>query len=240
MSIKSQFKKECLGIFQDSGFIGLRGNRFIRHISGIIQVVEFQVSASTRLCEVNWGAFPTSTKLASNDIFMCNHHLGEFENAYGWYRFDPKSDESIQLCVSNLKLRIMEQLIPFFENCISYDSTYHSLCELEKATHGEILIADYSKGILAACFKDFTLSALHFDALYQQHEAAIANNLKNGLSDSGYLSSAKVELNELKRLAECAHNCDKAVLSEVMQLNRLHILQVLPEPIAKNLLQTLE
>ena len=233
MSIKSQFKKECFNIFRSAGFIGLRGNRFIRHSNGIIQVVEFQVSTSTCLCEVNWGVFPTSTKLASNDIFMCNHHLGEFENTYGWYKFDPKNDESIQLCVSNLKLRIMEWLIPFFENCISYDSTYHSLCEFEKATHGEILIADYSKGILAACFKDFALSALHFDALYQQHEAAMVNNLRSGLTEPRYLSNAKAELDEIKCLAECAHNSDEVVLLKVMRLNRLHIFQALPKPIAK-------
>lgn len=240
MNIKSHFKKECGSVFQTVGFTGIRGNKFIRYINGMLQVVEFQVSASAHLCEINWGVFPVSTKLASNDIFMCDHRLGEFENVFDWYEFDPKNDESIRLCISSLKQRIVKYLIPFFEKCASFNSAYYALCELEKATYGEILLADYSKGILAACFKDYTLSALHFASLYQQKKAAMVNNLKNGLSDSSYFLKAKAELDEIKRLAEYAHGSNEVALFEAMNFNRLHILQVLPYPILNEVSQLLE
>ena len=148
------YKKICEEEFSAYGF-KRNGVVFIRVVNDVVQYWTIEKICAGRECRVSFAVYPICMPLDDKYDFVFgfeSFELRRFEASLlpflndpldGW-DIDPKSNESMDACVSDIVRYIKEYLIPFFDrtnNCGAIAQSYIDLVELFKKNRLKALAA---------------------------------------------------------------------------------------------------
>ena len=125
------FNKRCADEFGATGFLKVKGS-FVRLSNDVLHVFLLKHFRNVPSCTVEFSIIPLCGGVP---IFLeaGKYILSDFypERLHDW-RYDPNSNESIELCVESLVHAINEKLIPQFTNCADSASALLSLIKLDE------------------------------------------------------------------------------------------------------------
>lgn len=131
-ALTRSFNKRCSSEYRFVGFLKAKG-AFVRLSNDVLHVFSLKNFRNEPLCTVEFGIIPLCGNIP---IYLeaGKYELSGFEAEWhrDW-RYDPKSNDSIELCVDTLIRAMNDKLIPLYTMCEDCKSTLPVLMKLEES-----------------------------------------------------------------------------------------------------------
>ena len=134
------YYKSCKTLFAQYGF-KKKNKAFSRVTNDVMQNFVLEKLKSGRTCRVEFAVIPLCLRIEKEYISggVYSHNLRKFESSHfvKWdeWEYDPKSEESMDVCINEIIRYLTSYLIPFFERTSSCETALPELIKLEKLFH---------------------------------------------------------------------------------------------------------
>jgi|GEM_PF-1829440 len=131
------YVEACKKEFSQYGY-KRKSNSFARVINDVMQNFTLKKYSTGRGCTIEFGIVPLCMRIEKANINggIGIYNLRRFEpvqwDHWDYWDYDPNSEESIDICISELITHINKYLIPLFNRADSCNNGYQELCELDR------------------------------------------------------------------------------------------------------------
>lgn len=231
-SISQFFLQRCKTELTQIGFVRDKST-YARIVGDVLQSLTFKCFRSGRECTVEFGIVPLCLKPEWPG--MGTYDLSKYDvEHYGGWKFDNKSEASIDCCVARIMTMIEKELIPLFQRTRSCEAALYELIKLDEifeANRQEVLrrknYSDKAEPFEQNCFvmpekcymalkaNDFSIAekCLTIQIRTQEEILLREKNMLNNTGDSDWGSFLKSRIPRREEKLEFMRN----ILSQVQR-----------------------
>ena len=253
-NIRKIYIQRCVETVSAYGFLR-KGATFIRAVHDVVQTFTYEKLSSGRECRVLFSVLPLCLRIEKGymDGFAYSHELRKFEvqqNNEGGdrWKYDPKSEDSIDSCVEEIIRYIKKYLLPFFEKANNSHTAFRELIQVEERFDAnrkrglklsgimdrakpieERILLDTVIYYLALKNDDYAFALQCRQALEQQNQNAFENMLAHGYLDEKEKCSREKSIAILQEECRRLAAGDTAYFKQILIENEAYSNRVLHE-----------